>query len=90
MVDQPELSPAVGEGFEMIKLGERRIENNMTGYKVATSVGGLSTGERASEELFVNFSWRLRSAIARGKLSCASRRRTSCGAGERCPPRPGS
>jgi hypothetical protein len=48
-----------GEGFEMTKLGERRIENNMTGYKVATSVGGLSTGERASEELFVKFSWRL-------------------------------
>jgi hypothetical protein len=25
---------------------ERRIENDQTGYKVATSVGGLSTGER--------------------------------------------
>jgi hypothetical protein len=25
---------------------ERRIENNMTGFKIATSVGGVSTGER--------------------------------------------
>ena len=32
--------------FKMVKLGERRIENDQTGYKVATSVGGLSTGER--------------------------------------------
>jgi hypothetical protein len=35
-----------GNRFRMLKRGERRIENNMTGYKVATSVGGLSTGER--------------------------------------------
>jgi hypothetical protein len=30
----------------MTKLGERRIENNMTGFKLATSVGGVATGER--------------------------------------------
>ena len=62
LVTSPSCRQLWGEGFEMTKLGERRIENNITGYKVATSVGGLSTGERASEELFVNFSWRLRSA----------------------------
>jgi len=26
--------------------GERRIDNNMTGFKLATSVGGVGTGER--------------------------------------------
>ena len=31
---------------KLTKLGERRVENDQTGYKVATSVGGLSTGER--------------------------------------------
>jgi hypothetical protein len=35
-----------GERFEMTKTGERRIENNMTGFKLATSVGGVATGER--------------------------------------------
>jgi hypothetical protein len=44
------MSPAYqrlwGDRFKMVKLGERRIENDQTGYKVATSVGGLSTGER--------------------------------------------
>jgi hypothetical protein len=35
----------------MTKLGERRIENNMTGFKVATSAGGLSTGERGDRVL---------------------------------------
>jgi hypothetical protein len=44
------LSPAYqrlwGDRFKLTKLGERRVENDQTGYKVATSVGGLSTGER--------------------------------------------
>ena len=34
-----------GDGFTMVKTGERKIENKMTG-KLATSVGGTSTGER--------------------------------------------
>jgi hypothetical protein len=44
------MSPAYqrlwGDRFKMLKLGERHVENDQTGYKVATSVGGLSTGER--------------------------------------------
>jgi hypothetical protein len=35
----------------MIKTGERRIENDQTGYKIATSVGGVSTGERGDRIL---------------------------------------
>ena len=46
LVTSPSYRQLWGERFEMTKLGERRIENNMTGYKVATSVGGLATGER--------------------------------------------
>jgi hypothetical protein len=35
-----------GDRFTMIKLGETKIENDQTGYKLATSVGGRGTGER--------------------------------------------
>jgi hypothetical protein len=44
------MSPAYkqlwGDRFTLSKTGERRLENNMTGFKLATSVGGVSTGER--------------------------------------------
>jgi hypothetical protein len=46
LVTSPSYRQLWGELFTMTKLGERRIENNQTGYKVATSAGGLSTGER--------------------------------------------
>jgi hypothetical protein len=35
-----------GDRFVMEKLGETKIENNRTGFKLATSVGGRGTGER--------------------------------------------
>ena len=35
----------------MTKTGERRLENNQTGFKLATSVGGVSTGERGDRFL---------------------------------------
>jgi hypothetical protein len=35
-----------GDRFVMEKLGETKIENNQTGFKLATSVGGRGTGER--------------------------------------------
>jgi hypothetical protein len=35
-----------GDRFNMIKLGETKIENDQTGFKLATSVGGRGTGER--------------------------------------------
>jgi hypothetical protein len=47
------MSPAYqqlwGDRFKLTKLGERRVENDQTGYKVTTSVGGLSTGERGED-----------------------------------------
>ena len=35
----------------MVKTGERRLENNMTGFKLATSVTGVATGERGDRIL---------------------------------------
>lgn len=35
-----------GDRFTMTKLGETKIENDQTGFKLATSVGGRGTGER--------------------------------------------
>jgi hypothetical protein len=35
----------------MLKTGERRLENDKTGFKLATSVGGVSTGERGDRIL---------------------------------------
>jgi hypothetical protein len=35
----------------MTKTGERRLENNQTGFKLATSVGGVSTVERGDRIL---------------------------------------
>src|SRR6516162_11180790 len=35
----------------MTKTGERRLENNQTGFKLAPSVGGVSTGERGDRIL---------------------------------------
>jgi hypothetical protein len=51
LVTSPSYRQLWGERFQMTKLGERRIENNMTGFKVATSAGGLSTGERGDRVL---------------------------------------
>jgi hypothetical protein len=41
-----------GDRFAMTKLGEGRIENNQTGFKLATSVGGVGTGERGDRRRF--------------------------------------
>ena len=35
-----------GDVFELKKVGETRISNSATGWKLATSVGGVGTGER--------------------------------------------
>lgn len=35
-----------GDNFTLDKQGERLVSNNKTGWKLATSVGGVSTGER--------------------------------------------
>jgi predicted phage terminase large subunit-like protein len=38
-------------GFELVKEGEELVGNNKTGWKFATSVGGVGTGERGSRIL---------------------------------------
>lgn len=35
-----------GDRFTMTKLGQRKVENDKTGFKFATSTGGVGTGER--------------------------------------------
>jgi hypothetical protein len=37
LIDSPGYQQLWGDRFKMVKRGERRIENNQTGYKVATS-----------------------------------------------------
>jgi hypothetical protein len=46
LIQSPAYQQLWGDRFQMVKTGERRIENNQTGFKMATSVGGVSTGER--------------------------------------------
>ncbi len=35
-----------GERFALERIGDRKIANNRTGFKLATSIGGVGTGER--------------------------------------------
>jgi hypothetical protein len=51
LVQSPSYRQLWGERFAMTKLGERRIENDQTGFKLATSVGGIATGERGDRVL---------------------------------------
>jgi hypothetical protein len=46
LIQSPGYRQLWGDRFALTKTGERRLENNMTGFKLATSVGGVSTGER--------------------------------------------
>jgi hypothetical protein len=45
LVTGPAYRQLWGDRFTMTKTGERRLENSMTGLKLATSVGGTSTGK---------------------------------------------
>jgi hypothetical protein len=51
LVTSPAYKQLWGDRFQMTKTGERRLENNQTGFKLATSVGGVSTGERGDRIL---------------------------------------
>jgi hypothetical protein len=46
IIQSPAYRQLWGDRFSFTKTGERRLENNMTGFKLATSVGGVGTGER--------------------------------------------
>jgi hypothetical protein len=51
LVTSPAYKQLWGDRFIMTKTGERRLENNQSGFKLATSVGGVSTGERGERIL---------------------------------------
>src|SRR5450755_908528 len=42
LMQSPGYKQLWGDRFTMVKTGERRLENNMTGFKLATSVGGVA------------------------------------------------
>jgi hypothetical protein len=51
LIHSPAYRQLWGDRFSFTKTGERRLENNMTGFKLATSCGGVSTGERGDRIL---------------------------------------
>jgi hypothetical protein len=46
LVTSPQFQALWGDRFTMVKTGEHRPENDKTGFVLATSVTGVSTGER--------------------------------------------
>ena len=46
LVMSPSYRALWGDRFSMLKLGEKRPENDRTGYVLATSITGIGTGER--------------------------------------------
>jgi hypothetical protein len=46
VIQSPAYRQLWGDRFQFTKTGERRLENDQTGFKLATSCGGVSTGER--------------------------------------------
>jgi hypothetical protein len=51
LIQSPGYKQLWGDRFTFTKTGERRLENDRTGFKLATSVGGVSTGERGDRIL---------------------------------------
>jgi hypothetical protein len=47
LVSSPQYKALWGDRFSMRKFGERRPENDKTGFVLATSITGIGTGERA-------------------------------------------
>jgi hypothetical protein len=48
LVTSPRYRDLWGDRFDMVKIGEQKIENNQTGWKFATSIGGIGTGSAAT------------------------------------------
>jgi hypothetical protein len=51
LVTSPRYRDLWGDRFDMVKIGEQKIENDQTGWKFATSIGGIGTGERGDRVL---------------------------------------
>lgn len=52
LVTSKEFLDIYGDRFETINTGVTKISNNKTGWKLATSVGGVGTGERGNRVIF--------------------------------------
>jgi intein/homing endonuclease len=48
LIMSPEYQGLWGDVYSTIKIGETKISNNKTGWKLASSVGGVGTGERGN------------------------------------------
>lgn len=46
LILSPEYQEMWGGGFKALKIGEEKVTNDKTGWKLASSVGGVGTGER--------------------------------------------
>lgn len=51
LIMSPDYQELWGHKFDIVKSGEERISNNKTGWKFASSVGGVGTGERGNRIL---------------------------------------
>ncbi len=51
LIQSPAFQSVWGGRFVLTKSGELKIENDKTGWKLATSIGGLGTGERGTRIL---------------------------------------
>lgn len=51
LVTSHEYQTIYGPWVEMAKIGDKKVSNHATGWKVATSVGGVGTGERGDRVL---------------------------------------
>jgi hypothetical protein len=54
LVTSPQFQALWGDRFTMVKIGEHRPENDKTGFILATSVTGVSTGERGDRVRLVS------------------------------------
>jgi predicted phage terminase large subunit-like protein len=48
LVQSPDYQAMWGDRFALTKTGELKVENDKTGWKLASSIGGLGTGERGT------------------------------------------
>jgi hypothetical protein len=54
LIQSPAYRQLWGDRFSFTKTGERRLENNMTGFKLATSCGGVSTGGERGDRILLD------------------------------------
>lgn len=48
LVNSPQYKSLYGNRFDLVKIGETLVSNTKTGWKLASSIGGVGTGERGN------------------------------------------